>query len=68
MKHLIYTLYNKYTKNKNIMKNSKLINISTKTIEELDTLRNKYNLSYDKIITSLIIEYYKNKNNNNKDE
>jgi len=50
------------------MKNSKLINISTKTIEELDTLRNKYNLSYDKIITSLIIEYYKNKNNNNKDE
>lgn len=45
------------------MKNSKLINISTKTIEELDALKDEYNLSYDKIITLLIIEYYKNKNN-----
>jgi hypothetical protein len=45
------------------MKNSKLINISTKTIEELDALKGEYNLSYDKIITLLIIEYYKNKNN-----
>ena len=48
------------------MKNSKLINISTKTIEELDHLRDTYNVSYDKIITILLIEYYKN--NNNKDE
>lgn len=44
------------------MKNSKLINISSKTIEELDALKVDYNVSYDKIITMLIIEYYKNKN------
>lgn len=44
-------------------KNSKLINISTKTIEELDSLKEKYNLSYDKLITLLLIEYYKNKKN-----
>lgn len=50
------------------MKNSKLINISTKTIDELDFLKEQFGVSYDKIITLLIIEYYKNKNNNNNDE
>lgn len=42
------------------MKNSKLINISTKTIEELDHLKDKYKVSYDKIITILLIDFYKN--------
>lgn len=41
------------------MKNSKLINISTKTIDELDFLKEQFGVSYDKIITLLIIEYYK---------
>lgn len=50
------------------MKNKKLISISSKTIEELDSLKEDYNLSYDKIITLLIIEYYKNKNNKNGNE
>lgn len=45
-------------------KNHTIISISHLTKDELDKLKETYgNVSYERIITSLIVEHYKKKNN-----
>ena len=47
-------------------KNHTLISLSLITKADLDNLKKEYgNISYDKIITTLIVELYKNKKNKN---